>query len=270
MSASLSVIAFLGVRDTQTCLTVEFGKRHPSGALQLHDAISGEQLFKVVELVGMTVQADGDRLEADGKDLALEDRGQLHHLAAVVGVHPNRRQQQLALDGPTRVELADLDHLDQLEELLGDLLERRGVDIDDDRDPAETRLFGRSNRAGEDVVVPTGEQPGDAGQHTRPVLHEHRQDVMVHVGCHVSALFLLICESGRIRSSLPMPAGTIGNTFSRASTRKSTTTGRSSIELALSIAGCTSSGESTRMPTQPIASAHLTKSGSSGDRYTSL
>src|SRR4051794_36254826 len=266
MSASLSVVAFLGMRDTQTCLTIEFGKRHPSGALKLHDAISGEQFFKVVELVGMTVEADGDRLQADGQDLALEDRCQFDHLAAVLRVDPYCRQQQLALDGTTRVELADLDHLDQLEQLLGDLLERRGIDIDNDGDAAEARLLRGSHREGEDVVVASREQSGDAGQHTRPVLHEHRQDVMVHLGAHWRALFLLIWESGRIRSSLPMPAGTIGKTFSRALTRKSTTTGRSSIELALSMAGCTSSGESTRMPTQPIASAHLTKSGSSGER----
>ena len=59
-------------------------------------------------------------------------------------------------------------------------------------------------------------------------------------------------------SSLVAPAGTIGNTFSRASVRNSITTGRSSIALAFSIAGWTSSGDSTRMPTQPIASAHFT------------
>jgi hypothetical protein len=59
-------------------------------------------------------------------------------------------------------------------------------------------------------------------------------------------------------SSFDWPAGTIGKTFSLASTRNSTTTGRSSISLALSMAGCTSSGDSTRMPMQPMASAHWT------------
>ena len=57
---------------------------------------------------------------------------------------------------------------------------------------------------------------------------------------------------------LDWPAGTIGNTFSSESVRNSTTTVRSLIEFAFSIAGSTSSGDSTRMPTQPIASAHLT------------
>ena len=59
-------------------------------------------------------------------------------------------------------------------------------------------------------------------------------------------------------ASLDCPAGTIGNTFSKASVRKSTTTGRSSMALAFSIAGPTSSGDSARMPTHPMASAHFT------------
>ena len=59
-------------------------------------------------------------------------------------------------------------------------------------------------------------------------------------------------------SSLEAPAGTIGNTFSKASVRKSTTTGRSSMEFAFSMAGPTSSGVSARMPTHPMASAHFT------------
>ena len=35
------------------------------------------------------------------------------------------------------------------------------------------------------------------------------------------------------------------------------TTGRSSMELAFSMVGTTSSGCSTRKPTQPMASAHI-------------
>src|ERR671920_773874 len=112
------------------------------------------------------------------------------------------------------------------------------------------------------------EQTGDPREHARAVLDEDRQDVVV-LEAAGPAVPLTVqgsglaharlprdgsCDAGSTSWSLPIPAGTIGNTFSRASTRKSTTTGRSSIELALSIAGCTSSGLSTRMPTQPIAS----------------
>ncbi len=59
-------------------------------------------------------------------------------------------------------------------------------------------------------------------------------------------------------SSLEEPAATMGNTFSKASVRKSMTTGRSSTLLALSMADATSSVDSTRMPTHPMASAHPT------------
>ena len=46
--------------------------------------------------------------------------------------------------------------------------------------------------------------------------------------------------------------------FSDDAVRNSTTTGRSSISFALSMTGCTSSGDSARNATQPIASAHFT------------
>ena len=58
---------------------------HAAGALQLHDAVAGEQLLEVVELVGMALQAERQRLGADGEDLALEDRRQLEDLAALLG-----------------------------------------------------------------------------------------------------------------------------------------------------------------------------------------
>ena len=59
-------------------------------------------------------------------------------------------------------------------------------------------------------------------------------------------------------SELVHPAGTIGNTFSPDEVRNSSTTGRSSISLALAMAGATSSGSSTRRAAQPMASAHFT------------
>src|SRR3546814_7368993 len=91
------------------------------------------------------------------------------------------------------------------------------------------------------------------GQHAGLVLDEDRQEVVVGVGDHCTK------SSPRAGSvmmaSLLSPAGTIGNTFSEESVRKSMTTGRSSISLAFWIADSTSSGESTRIPTQPMASA---------------
>ena len=48
------------------------------------------------------------------------------------------------------------------------------------------------------------------------------------------------------------------NIFSLEAVRNSTTTGRSSISFALSMVGWTSSGDSHRKATQPLASAHFT------------
>ena len=62
-------------------------------------------------------------------------------------------------------------------------------------------------------------------------------------------------------SSLLVPAATIGHTIASLPTMKSTTTGSSSIDIAFSIVASTSALVSQRSPTQPSASASLTKSG---------
>ena len=56
------------------------------------------------------------------------------------------------------------------------------------------------------------------------------------------------------------PAGTMGKTYSHLSTHTSTTTGPG-VAKAFSRAGTTSEGLVARIPTQPYASASLTKSG---------
>src|SRR5262249_44714214 len=149
----------------------------------------------------------------------------------------------------------DLDHGDELVELLDDLFERRRVGVDHDRHPREALVVGRADRERDDVERPPREQARDARQHARLVLDGDRQDVMEHRGCHRPPS----PNSGpRMLSSFDVPAATIGYTFSRQSVRKSITTGRSSISLAFSIVATTSSALSTRMPTHPIASAHFT------------
>lgn len=54
---------------------------------------------------------------------------------------------------------------------------------------------------------------------------------------------------------------TIGQTMASSWTMKSTTTGRSLMALALAMTASSSSGDSQRIATQPMASASLTKSG---------
>ena len=62
-------------------------------------------------------------------------------------------------------------------------------------------------------------------------------------------------------SLLLVPAATMGQTMASRCTMKSTTTGRSSMAMARSITVSTSAASSQRMPSQPYASASLTKSG---------
>ena len=98
----------------------------------------------------------------------------------VVGAHLD--EHVLALHGLRSVELDDLDDVDQLVQLLGHLLERQLVDVDDDRDARETRHLGHADGEGLDVEAAAGEQPGDAGQQTRLVLDEEAQ----HVTCDMA------------------------------------------------------------------------------------
>src|SRR6185369_16171109 len=194
------------------------------------------------------------RLEADIDDLAVEDRRELGHLRAHLGGRLHRHHHQLALDAVARRDLGDLDDRDQLVELLHHLLERRRFGVDDDGHAAESLVVGRADREREDVERAPREQPCDARQHARLVLDGDGEDVMVRHGYRPPSP-----NSGpRMMLSLDPPAGTIGYTFSRQSVRKSITTGRSSTSFAFSIVVTTSSAVSTRMPTQPIASAHFT------------
>src|SRR5205807_7244975 len=115
-------------------------------------------------------------------------------------------------------------HVDELEQLLGDLLERLRLDVDHDRDAAEPIVVGRRDRQRVDVEPTPGEQAGDAREHTRLVLDEDRERVVrALLGHHLPPS---PCDGSRMMLSLDPPAGTIGYTFSVESVRKSMTTGR--------------------------------------------
>ena len=94
----------------------------------------------------LPIDLDGHRVGRDVDDLGPEQLDGVEHLAAGVGVGPDLDQQQLAVDRGRAVELDDLDHLDQLVELLGDLLERGVLDVDDDRHPGDLGVLGRADR----------------------------------------------------------------------------------------------------------------------------
>src|SRR5439155_16502142 len=165
---------------------------------------------------------------------------------------------QLALDRRARLELDDLQHVDQLVQLLGDLLERVLLAIHHDGDAGDLLVLGGPDGEGIDVEAPPREQPRDPDQDARLVLHEHGQRVAGHSETPP--------QSGarpraNLMSLLLVPAATMGQTMASLCTMKSTTTGRSSIPMARSITRSTSAVSSQRMPSQPYASASLTKSG---------
>src|SRR5690606_32107372 len=169
-------------------------------------------------------------------------------------------QHELALDGRRGVQLDDLQDVDQLVELLGDLLQRQVGDVHHDRHPGDLRVLGDADRERLDVEAAPGEQRRDPGQDAGLVLHEHRQGVQAHRGqspfSHSGAMSRAI-----LMSSWVVPAATIGQTMAPLSPMKAITTGASLISMAWAMAASTPSAFAQRRPTQPYASASLTKSG---------
>src|SRR5262249_34977140 len=142
-------------------------------------------------------------------------------------------------------EIDDLDHVDQLVQLLGDLLDHLVRARGDDRHARQRRVLGRGHGQRLDVVAARREQPRHARQRAGLVLEQHRDDV----------------PHTRIISESPLPPGTIGNTFSVWSVTKSMNTSSFLRANASFRAGTTSSGFSIFIPTWPYDSASLTKSG---------
>ena len=176
------------------------------------------------------------------------------------GLH--RDEHELALDRLVGVQLGDLDHRDQLVELLGDLLERRRLGVDHDRHPAEPLVLGRADRERHDVEPAPREQAGDAREHAELVLHQHAEDVVLAARlarCHQSRPPVTVVRGVEdhvvVRSCRPRPSGT-PSPGSRCGSR-SPPDGRRSRSPSRSWArrprACRRG-----TPTQPIASAHFT------------
>src|SRR5215211_2501381 len=231
------------------------GQGDPAGAGQLADAVGVEQLEHGLDLGRAAGGLDGEGLGADVDDLGPEHLGQLDDLVADRRVGLDLDQDQLALDGPVRLQLDDLEHVDQLIELLGDLLEGPLGAVDHDRHAAAARVLGGADGQAVDVEAAPAEQPRDAGQDPGLVLDQDRDGVGAHQA-RTSRRVAAACSSGlnsgpRMISSLGRPAATIGKTPSWVSTRKSTTTDWSSVASAFSRVASTSSARSQRRPSAP-------------------
>ena len=157
-----------------------------AGLDELADAERLDDPEEVGELVGVAGDLDRDGVGGDVDDLGAEQAGRRR--APGPGSSASAltlTSSELAVDRGGAVELDDLDHLDQLVELLGDLLERRLLDVDHDRHPRDVGVLGRADRQGVDVEAAPAEEPGDAGQDAGLVLDEDDR-VCVLIECLAS------------------------------------------------------------------------------------
>src|SRR5688572_19963548 len=211
-----------------------------AGADGFQDGAAVERLEEGVELLGGAGELDRVGLVGDVDDAPAEDVGGALHLLAVLAGGAHLHEHELALDVLALREVDDLHHVDQLVQLLGDLLDHLVGARGDDGHPGHGGVLGRRNGERLDVVAAGGKQARHPRQGAGLVLHEDRKDV-----AHGYS------SSERIISEMPLPPGTIGNTFSVWSVMKSMNTSRSFIAKASLSAPSTSPGLSMRMPTWP-------------------
>ena len=196
----------------------------------------------------------------DVDDLAAEDLGELHDLGAAVAVGGDLEQRQLARDRLVGLEVADLDHVDELVQLLGDLVDRVRRAVDGQRDPRDRLVVGRADGERVDVEAAPREQAGDPGEDARLVLDQQRQDVLA-AGVAAARLAQVVeveqLLGRRARPSLspPCPArpgrrGSSGSSSPRASRGRR----RRPVRRSRARSSCTSVSSPlsvTRMPVAP-------------------
>ena len=85
-----------------------------------------------------------------------------------------------AAGGGVGGKLDDLQHVNELVQLLGNLLDGVGVAFGHDGDAGDTGVFGGAHSQGEDVEQSAGEQTGDAGENARLIFYQNGQSVLRH------------------------------------------------------------------------------------------
>ncbi len=126
-----------------------------------------------------------------------------------------------------------------------------------------------------DIVAAAREQPDDARQHARFIVDEHGEGVALdldvicsRISSHQHLSFVAHFVLRRIGAAAsryaPRPTGSSDSSSPSGSTRQSNSTGRFTSIISM-ILSSSSAGLSARRPTQPKASASLTKSGSASE-----
>ncbi len=85
------------------------------------------------------------------------------------------------LDRGVLVKLDNLEHVDELVELLRHLLQGQALDAHDDRHPRDLGDLGRADSEGLDVEPTAREQARHAGENAGLVLHKDRQRMAAHL-----------------------------------------------------------------------------------------
>src|SRR3954447_6886485 len=219
-----------------------------------------DHLLEGVDLVRRAGDLDDQRLARHVDDLAPEDLHRLEHLGALGAVGGDLEQRQLASDRALGLEVADLDHVDELVQLLGDLVDRVQRAVERQRDARDVVVVRRADGERVDVEAASREESRDAGQDTWLVLDEDRQRVLApraqahdRIELLEAQRFLgpgLAHDAHPTMSRAAWPGAIIGYTFSSRVTRTSTTTGPSVFSAVLT--SSTSVVLSVkRMPVQP-------------------
>src|SRR5690606_16982092 len=95
--------------------------REVAGAAELDDAVGLDELEERLDLALVARQLDHEVLVADVDDLRAEQLADLDDVRAVLRRGLELGQDELAGDGLAGLEVVDLDDVDELVELLGDL-----------------------------------------------------------------------------------------------------------------------------------------------------
>ena len=149
------------------------GHGHRAGADQLDDAVMLQQTEQSRRSCLLRRWLDGQRLRIHVHHAHAEQTHDLQHVGTVGLVGGHLDEHQLALHGGFRIEVHDLQHMQQLVELFDDLLERHFLHVGRDGDAGNVRTFGGGDGQRVDVERTTGEQAGNTCQHARTVLYEH-------------------------------------------------------------------------------------------------
>ena len=121
---------------------------------------------------------DREGAAGDVDDVRVEDLCELHDLAAALDRRVHAEERHLASHGPVGLHVADLDHVDELVELLGDLVDRVDGAVERERHARDVRVLGGADRQRVDVEAAAAEQAGDAREDAGLVLDQEGEDVL--------------------------------------------------------------------------------------------